>query len=1441
MKNKKFLKRMEKQGVSLAVCMAMSATTLAGGTLTFADDTSGTVIMETKSEDDIAQKLAPDSLYSVDISLSDKIWEIASYANFQGATITTDSAGKAYIDITFFESWSGTKLEEFKVHQTSGSTEESDLLPTVLTPASGTVGWKDISGIVRVPLSYVNGDNYTGTYRLSNGTSAEYVLEIKWETLKSLENSKNVEMPVIFPEGGSFHTPTQVTITCETEGAEIHYTLDGSEPTKESPLYTEDTQIIIREDVKVRAKAFKDGMNESYEKQVDYKWSALGDITSVALVKESTHNILTLKTKDATYSKAVQDGDDFLPYSKYFIQVSQGDITEKFIYNGGIGGFGIQKHEEEVKLNLGLDSEKWDINKPLLAEIVMDGYDTKKIWIQLNGEGDTTYTQENTTDSAIGGKEISIKNVEPGNKYTANFNAYRIDDGATESMLAGFFDKSVELEVKEDGSMLASFYNIVYAHSMLDFAIQGSDGEWKGAVKDGVRLPETDIKNQVVAAVYTIPVKLNENLELVGAVNVAAMGGSDTMTGLYDRYTQVKLVFGNTVTEGFHDFSVKDSGINDAKRLNRALMTYSDMDTNGDSFISDEEMKNYHFSSGQLDFSFSRMMSNYNVFDDFKLQDISWLKKIGDTSITTINLNGLGISEIRDEFQNFTELTELNLSANCISFVANDAFHQNKKLHTLKLSTNLLTEIDRQLFAGLTVLGTGRDSILDLENNRISRIEDGAFDDLEHITGLYLARNQISSIDAKVFPERENFTFLSLSNNQLMEIPTNLGDLPGLESLYLDNNEISEIGGRLSRLPSIRTITLGNNHITELEDDMISTNESLSSLEVSNNSITSVPESLLHKIADSKGYFESIFEYNAIDAKQLNLETYTDEQRGRITKAATKFPSKNEIGLRLTVEDGALSYQSQISMFDYYYWTRCKGRYVSWYIQDKLREELGKNCIDTVEELQQFMEKDLPDFSEESIHQSILTSITGTVDSFQIKTELQELKNGTWNTIFTTTELQTSDSKTKTIPYGSASEDGRYRLIKTVKNDKETFEIVTYAGNGDGTENQRGRLADGIYAVNIEMLKLNRQEKSMANQAVEHTAKLEVKNGVYYLTIDFKGMQIENRFGYLSKLFYYGEGYVYNKYGNPVGDLYAAEVISTQRDDNGKEVIDVYNDKHNPYPDNVRIQLSETAINDEEGYVPLRVFVPIMEAISKGTGNQDVLLKIDWESLKAASEHEDNFKPEQKEPLSPAVDYTDAKTGIRIQADRGTFEKDVRFEIHEIVDGDIFEHAKESGLEKFRLFEIKAIDKNGKEIQPNGVITVSYPVEQGLQTEQISLYRINEDGSKTRIKGEMRDNYYVALQKSLSVSAVVLKEEAKTAENLGEHEEKKANSEKVTEQKNQLLHTQKLSKDDKTSTGQQKNEASPKTGDLAQTNVLVLTLGMAGVIAMAACRKRRRE
>lgn len=163
-------------------------------------------------------------------------------------------------------------------------------------------------------------------------------------------------------------------------------------------------------------------------------------------------------------------------------------------------------------------------------------------------------------------------------------------------------------------------------------------------------------------------------------------------------------------------------------------------------------------------------------------------------------------------------------------------------------------------------------------------------------------------------------------------------------------------------------------------------------------------------------------------------------------------------------------------------------------------------------------------------------------------------------------------------------------------------------------------LSDGIYSVYGTMVKVDKNTYSMSNGAINHTIKLTVKDGKYYITMNFNGLTVGQKLGYLSQLKYFTTGYTLDKYGNPQGNLADVTVDSYQKNSDGSLVSDQYGTN---YPDEVTFELIPEALND--GFVPLQVFVPIMDAISSGTGTQPVFLKLDWSSLKATTSDDPDF------------------------------------------------------------------------------------------------------------------------------------------------------------------------------------------------------------------------
>ncbi|MCX6376221.1 MAG: chitobiase/beta-hexosaminidase C-terminal domain-containing protein, partial [Armatimonadetes bacterium] len=75
--------------------------------------------------------------------------------------------------------------------------------------------------------------------------------------------------PVSFsPDGGTYSSPQTVLITCPTEGAVIHYTTTGLDPTESDPVVS--GPVLVDRSLMLKARAYKDGMVASEVKSAEY-------------------------------------------------------------------------------------------------------------------------------------------------------------------------------------------------------------------------------------------------------------------------------------------------------------------------------------------------------------------------------------------------------------------------------------------------------------------------------------------------------------------------------------------------------------------------------------------------------------------------------------------------------------------------------------------------------------------------------------------------------------------------------------------------------------------------------------------------------------------------------------------------------------------------------------------------------------------------------------------------------------------------------------------------------------------------------------------------------------------------------------------------------------------------------------------------------------------
>jgi formylglycine-generating enzyme len=145
-------------------------------------------------------------------------------------------------------------------YTTDGSEPNSDSpLYTVPLILPDVFPAKSVTGTIKAKA-------YKEDWTSSEIVSAEY-------TVTTMET---VATPTYFPHYGGLNLESVVTLSCSTEGAEIRYTLDGSDPTSTSTLYTQPLEINELGAVTVKAIAYK----------IDWLPSAMVTLYYIVFVKE---------------------------------------------------------------------------------------------------------------------------------------------------------------------------------------------------------------------------------------------------------------------------------------------------------------------------------------------------------------------------------------------------------------------------------------------------------------------------------------------------------------------------------------------------------------------------------------------------------------------------------------------------------------------------------------------------------------------------------------------------------------------------------------------------------------------------------------------------------------------------------------------------------------------------------------------------------------------------------------------------------------------------------------------------------------------------------------------------------------------------------------------------------------------------------------------------
>ncbi|XP_063147945.1 extracellular matrix protein 2 isoform X2 [Candoia aspera] len=223
---------------------------------------------------------------------------------------------------------------------------------------------------------------------------------------------------------------------------------------------------------------------------------------------------------------------------------------------------------------------------------------------------------------------------------------------------------------------------------------------------------------------------------------------------------------------------------------------------------------------------------------------------IMDEELISIELEGNDITEIPDgAFNGMPNLERIDLRKNKItsSSIGPQAFKNLKNLQRLYMDGNALVHIPNGLPSTLEELK--------ISENEIHAINEDSFQGLKKLVTLELESNKLSeaNVSPLAFQPLKSLSYLRLGRNQFRTIPQGLPC--SIEELYLDNNQIEEITEIcFNHTENINTIVLRHNKLEESRIAPLAwiNHENLESIDLSYNKLYQVPsylpKSLVHLV-----------------------------------------------------------------------------------------------------------------------------------------------------------------------------------------------------------------------------------------------------------------------------------------------------------------------------------------------------------------------------------------------------------------------------------------------------------------------------------------------------------------------------------------------------------------------------------------------------------------
>lgn len=199
------------------------------------------------------------------------------------------------------------------------------------------------------------------------------------------------------------------------------------------------------------------------------------------------------------------------------------------------------------------------------------------------------------------------------------------------------------------------------------------------------------------------------------------------------------------------------------------------------------------------------------------------------------------VPDLSDVVKKFENLKVLQLSGKSIQIVERPNFAVFRRLETLILNENVITEIGADTFYDLSNLKN-----LNLTSNQLKETHRDLFKELHHLESLYLDRNQLEIVPEGLFRMNTKLAIINFNDNKIKVIDRDLFiELINLQWLILSENDLQILPeGVFRRNVKLERIDLGNNKIKSIHRNIFNELGRLNGLSLIGNQLEILPEDL---------------------------------------------------------------------------------------------------------------------------------------------------------------------------------------------------------------------------------------------------------------------------------------------------------------------------------------------------------------------------------------------------------------------------------------------------------------------------------------------------------------------------------------------------------------------------------------------------------------------